>query len=107
MLAPSDLQTLTGWCRDRAMCWTALRVTAEAAVLLLEPLVAARPWQRMRLIATDQGYLLENEAGQALASASDLPALLDALDGGIADAPAVVLLNPPHTAVKERLPAFA
>ena len=106
MLAPSDLQTLTGWCRNRAMCWTALRVDAVAAVLMLEPRAATRPWQRMRLVVADHVYLLEDEAGQALASASDLPALLDALDGGVADAPALVLLYPgARPRVHERVPA--
>ena len=106
MLAPSDLQTLTGWCRKRAMCWTALRVDAEVVLLLLEPRAAIRPWQRMHLVVTDHVYLLEDEAGQALARASDLPALLDALDGGVADVPPQVLLYP-RAATKERIPAFA
>ncbi len=106
MLAPTDLRTLTDWCRHRGKDWVALRVDADAAVLLLEPKVAARPWQRMRLIAGDRGYLLEDEGGQALASASDLPALLDALDGGVADAAPLVLLYPRQVA-QAREPAFA
>ncbi len=106
MLTPKDLQTLTFWCQHRAMRWLALRVDADATVLLLEPQSAARPWQRMRLLATDHGFLLEDEAAQALASASDLPALLDALDGGVADAPSLVQLYPrPLPTLRE--PAFA
>ena len=105
MLAPTDLRNLTDWCRHRAMDWMALLVDADAAVLLLAPKAAARPWQRMRLIASDHGYRLEDEGGQALASASDLPALLDALDGGVADAAPLVLLYP-RQAEKGREPAF-
>lgn len=104
MLAPADLRILTDWCRQRAMDWVALRVDADAAVLLLEPKAAVRPWQRMRLIAGDRGYLLEDEGCQPLASASDLPALLDALDGGVADAAPLVLLHPRDKAL---VPAFA
>jgi len=95
MLDPSDLRLLSGWCRARAMGWSALRADSEAAVLLLEPRVALRPWQRLRLIAADAGYRLDDEAGQTLAVASDLPALLDAVDGGVADtAPLLSCLRP-------------
>jgi hypothetical protein len=104
MLAPTDIRTLTAWCHRRAMRWQPLRVDADGAALLLEPLAALRPWQRMRLLATDHGYRLEDEAGQPLASASALPALLDALDGGVADAAPLVLLRP-RRAVEEA--AFA
>ncbi len=42
-----------------------------------------------------QGELrLENELGETLASASDLPALLDAVEGGVADAPVSSLSAP-------------
>jgi hypothetical protein len=94
MLTPIDLKTLTLWCHSRAMHWLPLRSGADTAELLLEPLAASRPWQRMRLCATDSGFLLADEAGQTLATASDLPALLDALDGGVADAAPLVLLRP-------------
>jgi len=93
MLIPIDLKMLTLWCRSRAMRWLPLRSGAETAVLLLEPLAASRPWQRMRLSASDSGFLLADEVGQTLATASDLPALLDALDGGVADAAPLVLLR--------------
>jgi hypothetical protein len=39
----------------------------------------------MLLIPDDDGFSLVQEDGQVLAAASDLPALLDALDGGIAE----------------------
>ena len=44
-----------------------------------------RPWQRMMLVLEKHEIRLENELGETLASASDLPALLDAVEGGIAD----------------------
>ena len=56
--------------------------------MMLEPRDAARPWQRMMLILENHEIRLENELGETLASASDLPALLDAVEGGVADAPA-------------------
>ena len=55
--------------------------------MMLEPRDAARPWQRMMLILENQEIRLENELGETLASASDLPALLDAVEGGVADTP--------------------
>jgi hypothetical protein len=39
----------------------------------------------MLLTPDDDGFSLTQEDGQILAAASDLPALLDALDGGIAE----------------------
>lgn len=105
MLAAIDLRTLTAWCSHRAMRWLALRADADGAALLLEPLIATRPWQRMHLLAGDEGFLLQDEAGQALATASDLPALLDALDGGVADTAAVVM--PPALALTPREAMFA
>ncbi len=98
MLAATDLQTLTAWCRQRTMSWQALRVDVAATTLVLEPARPARPWQRMCLRAGEWGYMLEDEAGQTLARASDLPALLDALDGGVADAVAVTRPSTPAPA---------
>ena len=56
--------------------------------MLLKPRDAGRPWQRMILVLAEGELRLENELGETLASASDLPALLDAVEGGVADAPA-------------------
>ncbi len=60
--------------------------------MMLKRRDAARPWQRMMLVLDEGEMRLENELGETLASASDLPALLDAVEGGVADgsaAPAV------------------
>ena len=56
--------------------------------MMLKPRDAGRPWQRMMLVLDEGELRLENELGETLASASDLPALLDAVEGGIAEAPA-------------------
>jgi hypothetical protein len=93
MLTPMDLKMLTLWCQHRTMRWLPLRTGADTAELLLEPLTPSRPWQRMRLCVRESGFLLADETGQTLATASDLPALLDALDGGVADAQPLALLG--------------
>ena len=41
----------------------------------------------MRLVLNEPELRLEDAAGEALAAASDLPALLDAVDGGVAEMP--------------------
>ncbi len=56
--------------------------------MMLKPRDAGRPWQRMILVLDTAELRLENELGETLASASDLPALLDAVEGGVADTPA-------------------
>ena len=85
MLEVTELRLLTGWCRRRGLRWQPFEAAAETARLLLEPLAALHPWQRMVLVADAEGLRLEDEACEPLAAASDLPALLDALDGGVAD----------------------
>ena len=87
MLDSIELGLLSAWCRARAMRWHPLRAGAEATTLLLEPHLPDRLWQRM-LLTVGEDLRLEDEAGDVLAIASDLPALLDALDGGVADVPA-------------------
>ena len=53
--------------------------------MLLRPRHAGRPWQGIRLVL-DRGELrLENEMREVLASSSTLPALLDAVDGGVGE----------------------
>ncbi len=43
----------------------------------------------MRLVLDARELRLENELGKTLATASSLPALLDAVDGGVAETPAL------------------
>ncbi len=87
MLNSSELRTLTAWCVQRDLRWTPAHPAGGVAVLLLEPRAARTPWQRMLLVLDEPEMRLETELGEALASASDLPALLDAMDGGVAEVP--------------------
>ena len=83
MLRRADLLLLTGWCRARDMSWLPGRVGSGEAAVLLE-----RRGHRAAamLLVLDAGELrLLDAAGQELAVASDLQALLDALDFGVAD----------------------
>jgi len=83
MLRPSDLQVLAAWCRSRAMAWLPGRPRNGATSLLLEP--AGRGLDAMLLVLGPKELRLLDAAGQELAAASDLQALLDAVDGGVAD----------------------
>ena len=85
MLDTGELKTLATWCRGRGLRFLPLQVGAEETVILFEPSEATRPWQRMKLILDDDGFRVCDELDDMLASASDLPALLDALDGGVAE----------------------
>lgn len=85
MLDTMELKTLASWCRSRGLRLLPLQVGAEETVILFEPSEATRPWQRMKLTLDDDGFRVCDELDDVLASASDLPALLDALDGGVAE----------------------
>ncbi len=85
MLDGSAIRALNTWCGHRDLSWSAAPPEGECSVMMLSPRDAGRPWQRMMLVLDDVELRLENELGETLASASDLPALLDAVDGGIAE----------------------
>ena len=53
--------------------------------MMLEHHAGTRPWQRMVLCREHNALRLLDETGTLLAEASTLPALLDALDGGVAE----------------------
>jgi hypothetical protein len=86
-LNSSELRTLTAWCAQRDLRWTPAHPIRGIPTLLLEPRTVRTPWQRMLLVLDASEMRLETELGEALASASGLPALLDAMDGGVAEAP--------------------
>ena len=67
------------------MSWVAGHSEADTQAMLLTPRDAGEPWQGMRLVLGRGEMRLEDVAGETLASASDLPALLDAVDGGVAE----------------------
>lgn len=78
MLDQVDRQALSRWCHARRVTWAE---DAPGAVLLVAEFGAGPP---TRLRPLDDGWKLETESGEALAAASDLPSLLDAMDGGLA-----------------------
>ena len=106
MLGVSAIRALSAWCAGRDLSWSAARSTGGHAVMTLRSRHNGRPWQRMRLVVDEPELRLENELGETLATASDLPALLDAVDGGVAEPPPVSprvltgLLSLPVTAVR-------
>ncbi len=86
MLGRPALRALAVWCAARGMRWTPARTDDGASALLLER--RGQPAaEAMLVILHDDGFRLVDANGELLASASDLPALLDALDGGVAEPP--------------------
>jgi hypothetical protein len=85
MFDRSELKVLAAWCRNHDLSWMPSGSEDAGATLVLQPHGSCGAWERMLLIPGEDGYTLVTEDGQTLASASDLPALLDALDGGVAE----------------------
>ncbi len=86
MLGRGVLGAFSAWCAARGMRWTAARSDDGAAALLLDR--RGQPSaEAMLVVLHDDGFRLVDAGGDVLASASDLPALLDALDGGVAEPP--------------------
>ena len=84
MLDGAELRALSSWCDDHALRW--LPAAGEGVgAMVLEPSQRRQAWERMLLILREDGFYLVTEAGEALAAASDLLALLDALDSGVAE----------------------
>ena len=87
MMDGTAIRALNAWCGTRALSWSAAHPLGGCDVMMLMPRDAERPWQRMMLVLDSSELRLENEEGETLASASSLPALLDAVDGGVAEPP--------------------
>ena len=85
MLDTIELRTLAQWCRGRGLRFMPLGCGPAGSVILFERLEPTRPFQRMKLVQDDDGFRLCDEGDELLASGSDLPAMLDALDGGVAE----------------------
>ena len=85
MLGKTDLRALSRWCVGRDLSWTPGRPEDGAEVMMLQPRDARYPWQRIMVVLESPEIRIENELGETLASASDLPALLDAVDGGVGE----------------------
>jgi hypothetical protein len=88
MLTTADRQFLIRWCRARRVKWFAAVASDGGPAVLL--IADTGPRVPMRVAFAPDGLRLETETGEVLAAASDLPALLDALDAGIADLPSRV-----------------
>jgi hypothetical protein len=84
MLATADLRILTRWCRNRRLNWLPAAAVGGAPAITLMPVGRRAPWQEMLLVAREDDFCLRDAPGATLATASDLPALLDALDAGVA-----------------------
>jgi hypothetical protein len=89
MLESSDLRFLSLWCQARHLSWLPARADGQRWIMVLESRDPAAAWQRMLLVTEGADMRLEDELGEPLACASDLPALLDAVDGGVAEKPRV------------------
>ncbi len=91
MLDQAELRHLTRWCAANRLSWQAARTDAGGPALLLMPAVgrrAATDMPSMLLFATEDDELhLTDAPGTPLATASDLHALLDALDSGLTRPP--------------------
>jgi|GEM_PF-4842047 len=83
MLDQADRTVLVRWCRTRHVTWAALSGAPEHPVISL--LAEEGPWAALRLSHEPSGWMLATEGGETLAAASSLPALLDAMDAGIAE----------------------
>lgn len=89
VLKGSDVRLLAAWCRPRGFAWLPAAADGGCAALWLTP--SARGTEAMLLVVEQSELRLLDAAGQELAAASDLHALLDAVDGGVADPPAAAI----------------
>ena len=101
MLGRGALRALATWCAARGMRWSPARTEDGTPALMLER--RGQPAaEAMLVLLHDDGFRLVNAAGEVLASASDLPSLLDALDGGVAESPRRRAERPPPPALAPR-----
>jgi len=92
MLARSELNALAQWCHGNAVSWMPAAADCGRPAMILERRDLERrghrpSWKRLVLILEDEGFRLVTEKGETLASASDLPAVLDAVSDGARPAP--------------------
>lgn len=90
MLTRAELLRLAEWCRARGFVFLPGRTTGGAPSLLLER--RGRGADAMLLVVAAGERRLLDAAGQELASASEVPALLDAVDAGVGDVAPVATL---------------
>lgn len=91
-----DLRALSSWCAARRLSWAPARARSNDArsndaesddqVVVLEAISHSRFWPSLQLQRCGRVYRLSDPWGEPLAEASGLHGILDALDGGIANA---------------------
>ena len=84
MFDTADLRQLSLWCRRHRMSWMPGCSDAGEGGLLLRGGGHRRAAAGMLLLTGQPELRLLAESGETVASASSLPALLDALDAGVA-----------------------
>ncbi len=84
MLDTADLRTLSLWCRQHRMSWMPGCSDSGEGGLLLRGVAARCPTTELLLLTDQRELRLIGDGGETMASASTLPALLDALDAGVA-----------------------
>ncbi len=85
MLESADFKVLSRWCRQRRLQVLDVGQGNGVMAMRLEPNVGTMPFARMLLVAGSDGFRLMDGDGAPLAAASDLPAVLDAVDGGVSE----------------------
>ena len=85
MMADSEFDVFSAWCRAHDLHWLATRDADGVEGLELEPDGRHAGSKRTRLIRRNGAFHLTDDHGNALASASALQPVLDALDGGVAE----------------------
>lgn len=83
MLESRELLQLTRWCKARQLHWQPAQTESRQPAILLQSHASRLAWDAMLLVEDDEGFALLDCAGEVLATTSDLPALLDALDAGL------------------------
>ncbi len=94
MPSTAELKHLSRWCSARRLHWQPARTEAGAPAILLRSDSVLVAWHDMMLIEDDDGVALLDEQGDLLADASEIPALLDALDSGLVTRPVARLCRP-------------
>ncbi len=85
MLDELTVRALDLWCDRGALSWSAAHLAGQTPVVILRPMDRGRSWRYLRLVLGEPESRVENEDGEILAIASDFPALLDAVDGGVGE----------------------
>lgn len=88
MTTQAELRHLTRWCAAHRLSWQPARTDDGQAAILLRGIAGRPAGHDMMLVEGDDGVELHDSNGVLLADASEIPALLDALDSGLLTRPA-------------------